>query len=185
MNIFEGARRIAYTLLAVVTVFAVSLQFQEEPYVTATYRIDDPLAAPVRLNMATDCPKESATEYLNKETTTGDDVSVTLCFPPQKFSTGEMLVPFKVDEKNYLWGGEFYSDEVDEYTEKFGEKFTIPSADSEFFAQETSSAYREQWWEFAKTSTIFLAIFFAVFWAIGWIVRGFMGIPRGMDRKPD
>lgn len=29
-----------------------------------------------------------------------------------------------------------------------------------------------------------LAAFWAFTWATGWIVRGFVGIPRGMDRKP-
>jgi hypothetical protein len=30
-----------------------------------------------------------------------------------------------------------------------------------------------------------LAIFAGVVWAIGWIARGFLGILRGMDRRPE
>ncbi len=29
-----------------------------------------------------------------------------------------------------------------------------------------------------------LGCLWAFTWAVGWIVRGFMGIPRGLDQKP-
>jgi hypothetical protein len=30
-----------------------------------------------------------------------------------------------------------------------------------------------------------LAAFAGVVWTFGWMARGFLGIPRGMDKRPD
>lgn len=35
---------------------------------------------------------------------------------------------------------------------------------------------------YATGGLVFLWVFS---WAVGWIVRGFMGIPKGHDRRPD
>ena len=38
---------------------------------------------------------------------------------------------------------------------------------------------------YAGAGVAALAVYVVVVWLIGWVVRGFLGIPRGMDRKPD
>lgn len=66
--------------------------------------------------------------------------------------------------------------------EKF-QSFKIPEADEGYIT-------RSAWLQVAKGTGVLLlqmfatlAGFWAFTWTIGWVVRGFMGIPRGQDRK--
>lgn len=38
--------------------------------------------------------------------------------------------------------------------------------------------------DMARFTAMTAAFVYGFSWVIGWIVRGFMGIPRGSDRKP-
>ena len=51
--------------------------------------------------------------------------------------------------------------------------------------EEAAKKWRSQFAEAMGYLAAGLAIFGALVWAIGWIVRGFLGIPRGMDKRPD
>ncbi len=84
-----------------------------------------------------------------------------------------------------IWGSASYSSEVSAYERKLEERFKIPLSDEEPIAKDISRRYRENMTEGFGYLVAGLAIFGGVVWAIGWIVRGFLGIPRGMDKRPD
>ena len=71
------------------------------------------------------------------------------------------------------------------------EKYSGASNENAFIAKITEK--NEQWWsekweniwEGALTLIGGLTVLWVLSWFIGWIVRGFLGIPMGQDRKPE
>lgn len=94
------------------------------------------------------------------------------------------LVPYRLDEKNILWGAAVYSREVSNYERELEARFALPQADIDWIEKEISTQYWKNWKEGIGYLGLGLGVFAGFVWAVGWIVRGFMGIPRGMDRKP-
>jgi hypothetical protein len=71
------------------------------------------------------------------------------------------------------------------YTARVKESFSLPQADEEWID-------RQWWFEYFKKFGVGalgaiggLIFLWAFTWAVGWIVRGFAGIPRGVDKRPD
>ena len=111
---------------------------------------------------------------------------VTLCLLAMPFGKeNTRLIPYKIDEQGRIWGAAIYSSEVVLYEKKLESRFKMSASDEEKLKQETLKRYRENWLSGLSYLVGGLAIFAGVVWAIGWIVRGFLGIPRGMDRRPN
>ena len=183
-NIFEGARRIAL-LIAVVAVIGTLIALATyDPYVSVRYSVANPSAAFVRMQES--CPSDSAGHYLTAKTSTGGSVSVDLCLLAMSFGKdSERLIPYKIDEQGMIWGAASYSSEVRDYERKLEGRFKLPASDEELLKKEISQRYRENWMSGLGYLIVGLAIFAGVVWTIGWIARGFLGIPRGMDRRPE
>jgi hypothetical protein len=114
----------------------------------------------------------------------GGTVSVELCFKALRAESGQEVVPYKV-EKNCWWGNGPYSSDVKAYTSARADSFQLSEADRRA-AQED--------WDGQPFKNIRNGALFAVGgWVVlsllqmlvGWIVRGFLGIPSGQDRRPD
>lgn len=184
INIFEGARRIALLSTGVATIGIVIALFTYDPYMPITYSIAHPTGHFVR--MEDSCPSDAGKHYFTAKTSTGKAVSVDLCLLAMSFGkNGDRLIPYKADEQGMIWGAASYSSEVSTYERKLEERFKIPLSDEEQIAKEISRRYRENMTEGFGYLVAGLAIFGGVVWAIGWIVRGFLGIPLGMDKRPD
>ncbi len=95
------------------------------------------------------------------------------------------LIPYKIDEQGMTWGATSYSSEVSDYERELEATFKLPSSDEETLKKHISKSYRENWVSGLGYLVAGLAIFYGVVWAIGWIARGFLSIPRGMDRRPE
>jgi len=93
-------------------------------------------------------------------------------------------VPYRVDEKNMIWGAASYSSEISDYEQQLERRFSLPSNEQTWLEEELSRRYRGELLEGLLYLGVGLGIFWAVVWSVGWIVRGFLGIPRGLDRKP-
>ncbi|MBI4005449.1 MAG: hypothetical protein HY356_02165 [Gammaproteobacteria bacterium] len=67
--------------------------------------------------------------------------------------------------------------------------FVIPLADEDWIESQWWSNWWSKRWGKIKENGLILIGGLAFFWgfvlATGWIVRGFLGIPMGQDRKPD
>ena len=184
VNIFEGARRIALLSALVATVGTLIAIIIYEPYAPANYSIAHPNGEFIRMEES--CPSNADKHYFTSSTSTGKEVSIDLCLLAMSFDeSGEQLIPYKVDEKGVIWGAASYSSEVSNYEQKLEKRFKIPLRDEDAIIKEISSNYRENMMSSFGYLVAGLAIFGAFVWAVGWIVRGFLGIPRGMDKRSD
>lgn len=184
LNIFEGARRIALMIAGVAvagTLFALATY---DPYVSVQYSIANPNGAFVQIQES--CPSDAERHYFSSRTSSGESVSVDLCLLAMTFGKDNArLIPYKIDEQGMIWGAASYSSEVSDYERKLEGRFKLPASDEGTLKKEISQRYRENWVSGLGYLVAGLAIFAGVVWAIGWIVRGFLGIPRGMDRRPE
>lgn len=204
INMFEGARRIAKLVAGVGVLWYCGYVLMESPHVTIWYSVGWPGDAPILVKERT-CP-ESKMDYRSYvPTSSGKKVSLDFCFIKQIASDGSKVVFYKRDdtvpdlsklsteelkarakskEERRYWGNSDYSTEVTDYTNRTINAFVIPKADEAWIESQWWSAR----WMDIRDATLGLlgglATLWAFTWATGWIVRGFMGIPRGQDRRP-
>ena len=95
------------------------------------------------------------------------------------------LIPYKTDADGMTWGAKPYSTEISIYETQVKKRFTMTATDEEASNKKAAKQWRSQFADGMGYLVAGLAIFGAFVWATGWIVRGFLGIPRGMDRRPD
>lgn len=182
MNIFEGSRRVAYLIGGLAAAGTIIYTATYDPYISLDYSIAHPRDAFVKTTER--CPTNAGRAYFQSATQSGTSVSINLCLPTMAFGdNGRQLVPYKIDEKNMTWGAEPYSDEVSAYKEELEARFALSAEDSTWVEGEKSRRYWKNWKESLGILAIGLTVFAGLVWAVGWIVRGFMGIPRGMDKK--
>ena len=183
VNIFEGSRRILLMLQILWAVGALALNWNSG-YIDVTYQTFSPNSPFIK---ADSCESNDRTVSLySQKTKSGTSFSATLCFKAQKFSNGQMLVPYKTDaeDQSKVWGNSAYSSDVDYYVEHRKLLFKIPPTDEEWIDDQG----REKFTENLKDGIGYAVTGWIIIWltgsVIGWIMRGFMGIPRSKDTKP-
>ncbi len=156
----------------------------DEPYVSATYAVSHPNGPFVRTEET--CPTSAGRHYFSSSTASGKSVSITICLLPMEFGENrELLVPYRVDEKGMVWGAATFSTQVSAYERQLEARFSIPPRDEIALEKEVKSRYWKHWREGIQYLAIGLAVFGAFVWASGWVVRGFLGVPQGADKRPD
>lgn len=182
MNIFEGSRRIAYSLAAAVSAIALFYTATHEPFLSERYLVSSPNSPFERTTKQ--CPNDSGSHSFARETDSGKSVYITLCLLPMPFGEDrELLIPYK-ELNGELYGAASYSREVDIYEKELEGRFSFSDADNDRIKKEISSEYWRNWMSNMRILGICLAVFAGLVYLVGWITRGFMGIPRGMDKKP-
>jgi hypothetical protein len=185
INVFEGARRISKTIMLLILVGTlIAIWYDSPDAVKLTYEIALPGATPTRVEQ---CSANSTTELISRKSADRDKVSIELCFRPLPAEkTGEMLIPFKLDDDGKSWWlGKEYSSPVRDYASSVASDFTLPAEATKgagfllmkqrFFAASKAIGYL----------SVGLFAFMLLTAFIGWIVRGFFGIPNGMDARPE
>jgi hypothetical protein len=185
INVFEGARRVALLLAALWVIGVVVIGYADEPRVHLSYLVLSPHGTPKsNFDGTTSCSADDRQEYKSLRTAKGTSLWVTICFKSLQFPKGEMLVPYKENRDGTMWGAGKYSREVSSYTESYASEFRLPAVDEGW----ADGRYWPERWEQAKISGAWLVGGVFALWLFtavaGWIVRGFAGIPMGMDRRP-
>jgi hypothetical protein len=183
VNIFEGARRIALLLAGLAAALTIIAVVMHKPYVSATYLIARPDGRFVRTSES--CPPNVARHYFTAVTNNRREIPVTLCLSKMRFDDGQELIPYKIDGEGMIWGAGEYSSEVFAYERDLERRFKFSADDEKEYERQVTKAR----WENALSATKYLLIGLAI-WAglvsvVGWIVRGFLGIPNGKDRRPE
>jgi hypothetical protein len=182
-NIFEGGRRIALLIGGIVVIGTLIALALNKPYVSAKYSIASPKAEFVKMQES--CPSDAAQHYFTSKTSTKNDISIDLCILAMSFNeNGNRLIPYKIDEKG-IWGASNFTNEIQEYRRILEGRFKLSLNDEVVMTNELSQSYRDNWIQGLGYLIAGLAVFASVVGAIGWIVRGFLGIPRGMDKRPE
>lgn len=182
-NIFEGARRIAILIGGLAVAGTMIALATYDPYVSVQYSIAHPNGAFVRMQES--CPSDAGRHYFSTRTSTGESVSVELCLLASRFGGDLRLILYKIDEHGVSRAAPSDSSEVSDYKRELEGRFKLSASDEETLKREISRRYRENWVSGLGYLVAGLAIFAGFVWAIGWIVRGFLGIPRGMDRRAE
>lgn len=182
MNIFEGSRRVALVFSCVSAAATMFFVFLEEPHKTFTYSVFHPTGP--FFKSSANCPRNAGSHFMIYETKSKKKLSVQLCIHPREFDNGMMLIPYKQN------GNEIFGTAIDSPAYKLYviEKEIFFSM-NEFEEKLAEDELREERIDNVKKGIAYLAIFLSVFWAfvsaIGWVVRGFLGIKRGMDSRPN
>lgn len=181
-NVFEGSRRIALLIKVVWAIGAVAVGWTASPHVSLEFSTSHPDAAFIKSD---DCTiGTDATKFISRPIDNDKTVSVELCFKALRADSGAYLVPYRAEGGRW-WGNARYMPDVTTYTDARAQAFSLSEADRE--------AAREEWSN-QRTDNIRNGVLFAVGgWIVlsllqmlvGWIVRGFLGIPHGRDRRPD
>jgi hypothetical protein len=183
VNVFEGSRRIAWLVTAIATIYSIGLVVTNQPYVHATYSIAQPNAPLVRVDGP--CPLEAKDHDFYTETKGGKDISIDLCLLPMSTTAKDgPYIPTTIGSDGRLWGVPKYSSELDVYALRLENQFSLPSPDDAELTKAWNKRRLKDSFDVAKYLAIGLATFWVLVWVVGWIVRGFLGIPSGMDRKP-
>jgi hypothetical protein len=184
INIFKGARRIAILCAVLLTVGTLINSVGSYQPGLARYSIAQPNGEFVYMNAS--CPADAGRYSFIVKTSTQKKVIIILCLLPMSFGESEKkLVPYKIDKKGKAWGADIYSTEVSDYKKNLEKRFKIPFKDEDKINKKSSRKYQEAMIDKLGYLIAGLAILGGIVFAIGWIVRGFLGIPHGMDKRPD
>lgn len=181
-NVFEGSRRIALLIKVVWAIGALVVGWTTSPYVSMEFSTSYPGAEFVKSD---DCKiGTDAVEFISRPIDNGRTVSVQLCFKALRADSGAEVVPYKVESGKW-WGNGPYTPDVTAYANARADSFKLSEADRRAAQEE---------WSSQRTRNIRNGVLFAVGgWVVlsllqllvGWIVRGFLGIPWGHDRRPE
>ena len=178
LNVFEGARRIAYIVSAIIVIAGGYILYDTSPSETLYYEIYAP-SEPASKSLAASCSSEGRRSYLSGVTPKGHKVSIRLCFEPIAFN-GKDLIAYKA-EGGMVYGDAAYSENVSSYIRKYEGKFVMPEG------KEIDDRWMGIWlsskWEILRNTGLTLAGFWLFVILVGWIIRGFAGIPRGQDHR--
>lgn len=182
-NAFEGGRRIIHLAASAGVLVAAWNIWDFTPRYRVEYAADSPNRALVRQADNADC-SYVLDGYGSKTITSpeGVQIFVHFCFPAQDFS-GQMLVPYKTAEDQKVWGHTNDSPLVKKYVQERVNAFSLTHKEM----GEIITPWKKRY-ENAKEVIKFLAVYliglYVFSFALGWILRGFLGIPDGADKRP-
>lgn len=185
INVFEGSRRVA-TVLKVLWVVAVAIITwnSNSPHVSLHFVTDYPNQGFRRVAYGGCQSGVDAQEFVQRDFAEGREAFVTLCFKARPADDGTLVIPTEVESDKRWFGYSLYSASVTNYTKTRSRAFALTEEDKLAAQQEGSRQTRK-----GITDGILWAVGGWVgLWLlqvlVGWVVRGFLGIPLGADRRP-
>lgn len=183
MNIFSGGRRIAIVVGAVTAgVCGFVAWLASEPYIRLAYSVDahnQAILDDKACSFANDGMKT-----LYKTSSSGRSVSVTLCFRAHPASDGRMLVPYRVESDGTIWMNTSYSPDVEARMSGYTSSFHLPPEDDSRVESMFGALQRAQLFNTGLAAGAGALAVWLITAVSGWIVRGFLGVPRGADFRP-
>lgn len=178
INAFEGARRIAKLVAALWIALIAGVGYFEAPSPSLHYSIAAPSAAPVAVS---ECGSSDAQRFV-ADSLAKFGAHISLCFPP--LSNQNRKIAYKAAETSGMWYvDDSYSANVSSYMAAVETAFQPPPGFREALAQARNKKLLQHWTFIGQLAGGgLIALLFATV-ALGWIIRGFLGIPRGQDRK--
>ena len=183
VNIFEGARRAALFGGALWVCFCIAVGVLDDTaYVQQTYAISHFGSAPVRV---AECYIDEHKEYLRREDAAGNTVHITLCFRASKADNGQHLIPYAQAGGGKFWMAAANSLEVARYAQSVGSRFELDGTGRKEADSQRQQARWAHWKQVVQFGGGGLLIGWIAVALIGWVARGFLGIPKGRDTRPE
>lgn len=184
INVFEGGRRIRTILAAIIFLVCIWNLFWGGGTPSISLKTDYPGQA---FRVVEKCGENDHSSYESYQDVDGTTVSFDVCFKGEKDKTiAYKDVPGK---PGFVLMGNPYEEEPAAYIESRiagvgdGKQFDHNTVLAAVNA-ENRKQFKERIWQSFRFLVGFLAVLYGLTWCIGWVVRGFAGIPGGMDRKP-
>jgi hypothetical protein len=188
-NIFEGSRRLAHVIAGLMILVGFSVIYENKPTIYLYYSIKDFGKSPEEIDSDKyykgDTYNESAREHRYIKTSNGILLCANFRFEPVCYKDiNKNLVTFKIID-GMIYGNSPYSPEVAQYTRNTVDNFNFPSETEKRIEKEYFIDRSKQ-----IASDLAILLFCVLIWygfvrIIGWIVRGFLGIPRGLDNREE
>ena len=183
INIFSGGRRIAIVVGAVIAgASGFFAWLGSEPYLRLVYSVG--AHNQVRLDDNECSFLHDGMKTLNRTSSSGRSVPVTLCFRAQQASDGRMLVPYRIDSDGTIWMNTSYSSDVDARMSSYALNFHLPLQDDSRVESMFGALQRAQVFNAGLAAGGGALAVWLIAAVLGWIVRGFLGVPRGADFRP-
>lgn len=212
VNIFKGARRFSKLVAALWALFFCVNLWITESRIPLVYVVTWADSVPVRMKDGERCLRNDADEWKTIKTTKGTNISLTLCFRHFKSKNYDVEGALragisKQDILRFLQENRLYDVEgarkvgisddemlavvnegidaslIEQAKSKVIKEFRLPKVDEEWVDSQWWSGRRQD----LENALILLVggwVFIgATTWVVGWIMRGFLGIPLGQDRR--
>lgn len=163
INIFSGARRV--TVVAAVLIVAVAAfdALDSKPYLFNRFLVLDPRGQQPFIPTDSICRAPAEAIEATVRSPAGYSVDVEVCVYPAIVADDPAAVAIARRRISEAFTAEDFA-EIDRKGREY---------------------MRSVWEELLVVCALSLAALWAASWIVGWVVRGFLGIPRGMDRRPE
>lgn len=186
MNFFEGGRRVTLLLQGAIVFGTIWSIFLIDPYIEMRLATAGPEREFFIYSEYCDGSSKKSTKSYYGIYDIGDIV-MEFCFLPLK---GTNYIPYAIDDKgNYSVTDSAYGIEIERYVDERISNFSFSSKIGKRIKVEYRKLYWERWFEDLRDrlviGMVILSFITAFSYATGWVVRGFAGIPKGSDRRPE
>lgn len=182
MNIFEGARRVALVVAGIGVMGGVASALSDTPYASVSYEVATFGAQPVAIDS---CPFSAHNALFSerREASNGKEYTFEICFKAEPADDGRQLIAYeKVGDRINM--NDDGSLEVLQYIAKVAARLPQTTEEAEKMGNQLRIEKVKQVFMGLLGVAAGLAFFWVFVAVVGWIVRGFMGIPSGLDKRP-
>lgn len=180
MNLFKGARRLSLVVAACGVGYGLIDAYDRRTYLQIGYLVTP---AGKQLVNSYDCPSDSdGIHRQHYRTDKGNEFEARICFPGNAVTGGKSSFSIPGDKSSTAYS--LYSSEGEEAMRAYVKRHFRLSAedlahtDRAFTAQRAAEVSDK-----LQTLLVFIALYIVGTTALGWILRGFLEIPYGSDRK--
>lgn len=157
LNIFKA---ICLFLTCVMILFALYYASTFKPYPIISYSLSDPLSELEKVDNEQLCPIKGEAFSFIRHTNTGIPFFINICLLPMEFDEDKkLLIPFKVDDENTVYGAENFSAEVFQYKNIVEENFKLSPTDENLLKKESKNIYLLNWLKIILMLVFSLLIF--------------------------
>lgn len=181
INVFEGSRRIAVLITAIAIISSFAYAIFTEPYVRVFAQFD---VMKKTTTLVDSCAQNDSREYADRVNSKGKTITAIVCFPAVSWNDGQIGYPYRNQSGELFAKDSEFDLDVKSYYKAVATRIELSRDMEDKFSKNRTQALIEQWQEMAIGLVGGLAVFWMIVVTTGWIVRGFLGIPRGLDEKP-
>lgn len=160
MNILRIFKVISILIACLMLLFALYYATTFKPYPMISYSLSDPLSELEKIPNEQLCPIKGEAFSFIRHTNSGIPYFIDICLLPMEFDEDKkLLIPFKVDIENTIYGAENFSAEIFQYKNNIEESFKLSHTDENLVKKEAEKMYLLNWFKIILMLIFSLLIF--------------------------